>query len=260
MNQPTSIFVSHGAPTLPLESDNPARAFLRELGGHLGQGGQPESILVVSAHWESNLPTVSLAQAPETIHDFYGFPRELYELEYPATGAPEVAERTKKLLEKKGIQAGVDANRGLDHGAWVPLLEMFPKAEVPVTQLSVSPDRGADFHYAMGEALQPLKEEGVLILASGGAVHNLMQYRRDPVNVAEWARSFDDFLAEHVRAGAVGELLSYSARSDHSQAHPTDEHFLPFFVALGAARDKQGEVLHQSFSHGSLSMASYAWS
>ncbi|WP_026986461.1 DODA-type extradiol aromatic ring-opening family dioxygenase [Fodinicurvata fenggangensis] len=259
MKQPASIFVSHGAPTLPLETDNPARAFLRDLGSNLRHDARPDAILVVSAHWESSVPSVTLAQKPETIHDFYGFAEELYELKYPASGAPELAERTRKLLASNGIQARTDAGRGLDHGAWVPLMEMFPGAEIPVTQLSVAPEQGAEFHYAMGEALQPLKEEGILVLASGGAVHNLMQYRRDPVNVAEWARSFDDFLAERVSAGDVDGLLNYSARSDHDQAHPTDEHFLPFFVALGAARDKQGDVLHRSFSHGSLSMASYAW-
>lgn len=259
MTQPAALFVSHGAPTLPLEDDNPAREFLRSLGRDLREGEVPNGILVISAHWETKVPTVSLAERPETIHDFYGFPEALYRMDYPVPGAPPLALRVQALLEAQGIKVEGDPSRGLDHGAWVPLNEMFPEAGIPVTQLSVMPGQSARAHYAIGEALQPLKEEGILILASGGAVHNLMQYRRDPVNVADWARNFDDYLADCVTAGDVEGLLDSGSRPEIDKAHPTDEHFLPFFVALGAAGDKKGDVLHRSFSHGSLSMASYGW-
>ncbi|MFC4351219.1 DODA-type extradiol aromatic ring-opening family dioxygenase [Fodinicurvata halophila] len=259
MTQPAALFVSHGAPTLPLEDDNPAREFLRALGRDLRKGTPPNGILVISAHWETEAPTVSLAEQPETIHDFHGFPEALYRMDYPVPGAPLLARRVQALLKSKGMQVESDPSRGLDHGAWVPLNEMFPEARIPVTQLSVMPGQSASAHYAIGEALQPLKEEGILILASGGAVHNLMQYRRDPVNVADWARSFDDYLAECVTAGDVQGLLDPVSHPEIAKAHPTDEHFLPFFVALGAAGDKKGDVLHRSFSHGSLSMASYGW-
>lgn len=259
MTQPAVVFVSHGAPTLPLETDNPARGFLRALGERLVNEVTPKGILVISAHWETEIPTVSKAAQLQTIHDFYGFPEALYRIEYPAPGAPELAQRVQELFAEQGLEIEANPERGLDHGAWVPLHEMFPEAEIPVTQLSILPRQSARMHYAIGEVLQPLKAEGILILASGGAVHNLMQYRRDPVNIANWAQSFDDYLAEGVAAGDVEGLLDYGARPEIDQAHPTDEHFLPFFVALGAAGDKKGEVLHRSFSHGSLSMASYGW-
>ena len=254
-----SVFVSHGAPTLPLE-DIPARTFLEGLGRELGR---PEAVLCVSAHWETVDPVLSLAEAPETIHDFYGFPDALYRLTYPAPGAPDLAGRATALLADSGLDAVPVEGRGLDHGAWVPLLLMYPEAEVPVTQLSVQTADGPAAHVALGRALQPLRAEGVLILGSGGAVHNLREWRAGETVVPGWAQGFDDWLAEKVEAGAVADLVDYRTRApEGARAHPTEEHFLPLFVALGAGEGPEGaegRVLHRSFGPGGLSMAAFAF-
>jgi 4,5-DOPA dioxygenase extradiol len=208
------------------------------------------------------VPTASTALRPETIHDFYGFPEELYRLTYPAPGAPDLAERALGLLGDAGIEGALDPSRGLDHGAWNPLMLMYPQADIPVTQLSVQPDQPPAHHLAVGRALRPLRDEGVLILASGGAVHNLRQFRVDREKPALWATSFDDWLAARVEAGDAASLVEFRAQADSRNAHPTDEHFLPFFVALGAGTQgdaEKGAALHRSFVHGSLSMAAYAW-
>ncbi|MGH6933901.1 MAG: DODA-type extradiol aromatic ring-opening family dioxygenase [Dongiaceae bacterium] len=251
-----SVFVSHGAPTLVFE-DNPARQFMAGLGAMLGAA---KSILCVSAHWDTPGPMVSGVVAPETIHDFHGFPAELYRLRYPAPGAPDLARRAAKLLDGAGIGCAVDGARGLDHGAWNPMMLIYPTADLPVTQLSIQARRDPVHHLAVGRALRPLREDGVLILASGGAVHNLRQFGIDREKPAPWASSFDDWLADRIAAGDEAALAGYRAtRPDGKLAHPTDEHFLPLFVAMGACGGKPGRALHRSFAHGSLSMASYAW-
>jgi 4,5-DOPA dioxygenase extradiol len=249
------VFVSHGAPTLVLE-DLPARDFLTGLGRDLPR---PKAILCVSAHWETADPAVSTAERPETIHDFYGFPQELYRLRYPAPGAPELAREAAALLRKAGFVCGEDPNRGLDHGAWSPLILVYPEADIPVTQLSIQPGRGPEHHLAVGRALAPLPDRQVLILASGGAVHNLRQFRVDRHNPADWAIAFEDWLTERLAAGDAAALAKYEGMSEGAKAHPTDDHFLPLFVALGAAgQDARGRALHRSFAHGSLAMSAYA--
>jgi 4,5-DOPA dioxygenase extradiol len=156
-----ALFISHGAPTLPLE-DSPARRFIEGLGNDLPK---PRAILAVSAHWETARPTVSAVERPETIHDFSGFPQALYRLRYPAPGAPDLAQRVVGLLGAKRIVADIDRTRGLDHGAWTPLILMYPQADIPVTQLSIQPDQGPEYHWRIGEALRPLRDEGVLVVA-----------------------------------------------------------------------------------------------
>lgn len=253
MTLPT-VFVSHGAPTLPL-SDSPAREFLGALGGELAR---PEAVLCVSAHWERPRPSLGLAERPETVHDFFGFPEPLYSLRYPAPGAPELARRAAALLAEAGLEPALDAERGLDHGAWVPLMLMYRAADIPVAQLSLLSDEGPSAHLALGRALAPLRDEGVLILGSGGAVHNLMEWRSSDDAAPAWATAFDDWLAHRIEAGAVDELLRYREFAPEGpRAHPTEEHFLPLFVALGAA-EGPGRVLHRSFE-SSLSMAVYAF-
>lgn len=250
-----AVFVSHGAPTLVLE-DIPARAFMAGLGASLAR---PRAILAVSAHWDTPEPSVSGAARPETIHDFYGFPEQLYRLRYPAPGAPDLAERVAALLAAAGLGGGIDPDRGLDHGAWNPLLLIYPAADIPVTQVSIQPQATPAHHAAIGRALAPLRGEGVLVLASGGAVHNLAQFHVDRRRPTPWAVAFDDWLAEAVAAGDEEALLAYrQTRVEGPLAHPSDDHFLPLFVALGAGGGK-GRALHRSFAHGSLSMAAYAW-
>ena len=251
-----AIFVSHGAPTLIGEAV-PARDFLAALGRSLPR---PKAILAVSAHWETEAPRAATTARPETIHDFHGFPETLYSLRYPAPGAPELARRAVELLSAAGFSAATEATRGLDHGAWVPLLLAYPDADVPVAQLSIQPALGPSHHIAMGRALAPLRDEDVLVLASGGATHNLSELewgRHD--NPPVWARVFDDWLAATLAQGDAARLADYRARAPHAaRAHPRDEHFLPILVAFGSAGDGgRGTRLHASFVHGGLSMAAF---
>lgn len=252
-----SLFISHGAPTLIME-EVPARDFLGRLGGDLPR---PAAILVVSAHWESDAPLASISAAPATIHDFHGFPAPLYRLRYAAPGAPDLAREVVERLTASGLDARADGERGLDHGAWVPLKLMYPDAGIPVAQLSIQPRRGPDHHWALGEALRPLRDKGVLVLGSGAAVHNLRELswgHHEPVPA--WARAFDDWLAASVEAGDRVALCGYAAIAPQARrAHPRDEHYLPLLVAAGAAGGETGRRVHASFTHGCLSMAAFAF-
>jgi 4,5-DOPA dioxygenase extradiol len=228
-----AVFVSHGSPMMALEPGL-AGAALRQLGRDLPR---PDGVLVISAHWETPAPAVSAAARPETIHDFGGFPRALYEMQYPAPGAPALGARAKALLDAAGLPTTVDAARGLDHGAWVPLRYIYPDADVPVTQLSIQPDRPPRHHYRMGEALRPLLDENVLVLASGSLTHNLREPRgRNGDAPLAYVAAFQRWVHDAIAAGDVAALLDYRRLApDAARAHPTDEHWLPIYVALGAA-------------------------
>jgi 4,5-DOPA dioxygenase extradiol len=257
-----SVFVSHGAPTLAMER-NDAVDFLRTLGLKLGC---PRAILCVSAHWGTRVPTVSAAERPETIHDFGGFPEALYRMRYEAPGAPRLAARVSELLAGADIESQVSSDRGLDHGAWVPLMLMYPEADIPVTQLSVQPQDSTISHFRLGQALAPLRREGVLVLATGSATHNLSRIGGGSVP-PDWAAQFDDWLYRKILDGSYEELMNYRQLAPHSHlAHPTEEHLLPLFVAMGAGTDTNalGEGAHdqnlfRGWTHGSLSMAAYSF-
>ena len=256
MSRQPSIFVSHGSPTLPLEH-SPAVDFLRGLGTALGR---PEAILVASAHWDTDRPAVSGAKQPETIHDFYGFPPELYRLRYPAPGAPQVAQRAAGLLKSQGLPADIDPGRGLDHGAWTSLYHMYPEADIPVAQISIQSDLGPAHHVRLGEALKPLRDEGVLIMASGGATHNLreLSYQRGNPVPQPWVVEFNEWLADAILSGRREDLVDYRSRAPHAvRNHPTDEHLIPLFVALGAGIGAAAKRLHSSISSGVISMDAY---
>ncbi|HLO75436.1 MAG TPA: class III extradiol ring-cleavage dioxygenase [Magnetospirillum sp.] len=248
MSAMPTLFVSHGSPMTVVEP-SPARDFLTGLGATLPR---PTAILVVSAHWASATPMVSTATQPDTIYDFFGFPPELYALRYGAAGAPELA------AEVAAATGAGPTEYGLDHGAWVPLLLGWPAADIPVTQLSIQPQRDPAHHFRLGQALAPLRQQGVLILASGAATHNLRAYFSNDPRAADRSRAFTDWLATAVGAGRTEDLLAYRTQAPEAAfAHPTDEHLLPLFVALGAG-EGQGRVLHRSLD-GSLAMDSYAW-
>ena len=250
-----AVFLSHGAPTLAVEESGETRAWA-QLAAELPR---PREILAVSAHWDTDTPMVSTASQPATIHDFHGFPAELYAQRYPAPGAPALAARVVKLLGAAGLACGTDAARGLDHGAWVPLKWMYPAADIAVTQLSVQSRRGAKHHHELGKALAALRDEGVLILASGGIVHNLREIQWQAREPVAWAKSFNDWMAARVQSGAIDELLDYRASApDAVRSHPTDEHLEPFFVALGAG-GLPARRLELGFTYGSLGMDSFVF-
>jgi 4,5-DOPA dioxygenase extradiol len=253
-----AVFLSHGAPTLAVEEGPETRAW-GELAASLPR---PKSILAVSAHWDTAEPAVSTAARMETIHDFGGFPRALYEQKYPAPGAPELAHRVQSLLRGAGLDCEVDSARGLDHGAWVPLKWMYPAADIPVTQLSVQSHRGPEHHLRVGEAIKPLTAEGVLVLATGGIVHNLRDLewdKRGTREAAAWAREFNDWIAKQVAERNVAALLAYRGQAPHAKrSHPTEDHFAPFFVGLGAG-GWPARRLDLGFDLGTLGLDGYVF-
>jgi len=249
-----TLFLSHGSPLHALQA-GAAGAAWAALARILPR---PRAIVMASAHWETSVPLLSGAARPQTIHDFGGFPRELYAIEYPAPGAPDIAARAVELLRAVGITAGIDGCRGLDHGAWVPLLHMFPQHDVPVVQISLQPDRGTAHHVALGRGLAPLAREGVLIVGSGHATHNLrdwMRHRNDGAPLP-YVEAFTGWLAQRVAARDVDALVAYrDAAPDAERAHPTEEHYLPLLVALGAAvPGARVEHVVSGFEGGALAM------
>lgn len=250
-----SLFIAHGAPDLPY-SDTPARAFTESLGAAFPG---LRAILIVSAHWEAARPTIGTAPAPDTIYDFGGFDDRLFSLTYPARTDTTVIAEVSAALEAAGIAHDTDPRRGYDHGAWIPLMLAFPKADVPVIQLSLRRGGSAAEHLALGRALAPLRDKGVLIVGSGATVHNLRAIAREGTPAPDWARAFDDRVVAAVESGDTDTLLQFPIGMEGARtAHPTPEHFMPLFVAMGAGGGK-GRALHRSFSWGSIGMTSLAF-
>jgi 4,5-DOPA dioxygenase extradiol len=250
-----SVFISHGSPMHALEA-GPAGTAWAALGRRLGK---PKAIVIASAHWESNLPMVTGAERPQTIHDFSGFPEPLYRIHYTAPGAPAVAQKAVQLLKKHGLTAAVDGCRGLDHGAWAPLLYMYPDADVPVVQISLQPELGTRHHLNLGRALRPLEEDNVLVIGSGHMTHNLRDWSRGRGEPQPYAQEFSEWVRERVENHDLDTLADYRSRAPHGvRAHPTDEHFLPLFFALGAAREEyKPERIYSAIDSGVLSMDAY---
>lgn len=255
MTMPT-LFVSHGSPMLAIQ-DGPAHNFLKGYGATLGK---PAAILSVSAHWEAAQPTVSTAGRPATIHDFGGFPQALYDIDYPAPGAPDLAAKAAGLLRAAGLDAATDSGHGLDHGSWVPLSLMYPAADVPVFQLSVQTCYGPAHHLALGRALRPLRDDNVLILGSGSLTHNLRAFftQDGSGETPGWVTAFAGWTETAIAEGRTDDLLAYREKAPHAvQNHPTEEHFLPLFAALGAGTDGTGTRVHHSIDGGVLAMDMY---
>lgn len=252
-----AIFLSHGAPTLATANNFFTHAW-SELGVVIGR---PEAILVVSAHWDTPGLAVTGAARLATIHDFAGFPEELYRVRYEPPGSAALVGRVSELLGAEGRPPATDAERGIDHGGWVPLRWMYPDADIPVVQLSVQSALGARHHLELGRALAPLRGEGVLVLGSGGIVHNLREvdWGRHPEDAFAWAVAFNAWMADRVAAGAADELADYRRLAPQAaHAHPTEEHLMPFFVALGAG-GPAARHLALGIAMGSLGMDGYAF-
>ena len=254
------LFVSHGAPNMILHPST-TRDFLAGLGATMPR---PTAIVSISAHFPSLRPAVVVDAAPKMIYDFGGFERELYSMTYPAPGEPELAVRVAGLVTDAGHETILVEGRGFDHGTWVPLKLMYPAADIPVVQLSVQPRRDPRHHYEIGRALAPLVEEGVLILASGSLTHNLHEafdpfggLRALDAPAPRWVTDFADWMVDRVAANDVEALLDYRARAPFGgRNHPTDEHLLPLFVALGAGGGR-GAVIHREVQSAVLALDAY---
>ena len=254
-----TLFLSHGSP-MTVITDTPGHRFLAGLAATMPR---PKAILMASAHWLTMGPALSAPERNETIHDFGGFPSALYAYRYPAPGAPELARRAAALLAAAGLPAAIDPARGLDHGAWVPLLLAWPEADIPVAQLAIQPRQGPAHHLAMGRALAPLAGEDVLVIGSGSFTHNLGRVRRGAVGVPDEpdVAAFAEWMDQALEQGRTEDLLAYRTRAPFAQEqHPTDEHLLPLYVALGAAgAGAKAERLHASADYGVLRMDAFAF-
>ena len=246
-----AIFIGHGSPMNAIEDTASHRVWM-ELGARLPR---PKAILCVSAHWETEGLAVTASAKPETIHDFGGFPRELHEMLYPAPGSYELAARVAELLKPETVT--LDPRRGLDHGAWSVLVAMYPKADVPVVQLSLDWTLSGPEHYAIAQKLSALREEGVLVLGSGNIVHNLGMYdprRREPY---EWAARFDAKAKALILAGEFDTLVEYDALGpDAELAIPTAEHYLPLLYILALRREGETLTLFNELVENAMSMTS----
>ena len=241
------VFIGHGSPMNAIEDNEFAKGWQ----GISANTPKPKAILCVSAHWYGEGTFVTSAKAPELIYDFYGFPEELYGIQYPAKGAPSLALKVKNVT--KSVKVGMDETRGLDHGAWVVLSRMYPKADIPVVQLSIDGNLSPEKQYEMGRELSSLREEGVLILGSGNIVHNLNLLDYDAKPYA-WAKNFDEFAAKSLKENDAGALFDWKGNKNGELAHPFEDHFVPLFYALGAAGGETPRFSVENIFAGSLSM------
>jgi 4,5-DOPA dioxygenase extradiol len=249
-----AAFVGHGSPMNAIEHNRYTDAWAN-FGASMPT---PKAVLVVSAHWYVNITAVTAMQIPRTIHDFYGFPQELFNVRYPAPGDPHVAERIVDLVQPTYV--GLDEDSwGIDHGTWSVLVHMFPRADVPVLQLSINAALPFDYHFNLGVQLHALRQEGVLILGSGNVVHNLQLIDwNSPGQGADWAQRFDNDVRELMTSDA-GELARANTHADFALAVPTPDHFLPlaYIAGLSAAANTPTRTLVDGYEMGSLSMTAY---
>jgi 4,5-DOPA dioxygenase extradiol len=252
-----SLYISHGSPMTALHPGRSGEQ-LAELARTLPR---PRAIVVASAHFLARQPVVGGARVPETVHDFGGFPRELFEMRYPAPGLPELATQIQGLLNDAGLPTLIDPQHGLDHGVWSPLHLLYPQADIPVVPLSIQPELGPSHQFAVGRALAPLREQGVLLIGSGSITHNLYDFRAgySDSNEAPYVRPFLAWFEQRLAANDVDALLDYRRQAPFAErAHPTDEHLLPLFVALGAASgDSVAQRIDAGIDMGFLAMDIY---
>ena len=260
-NLRNAIFVPHGAPTFALDSGEAGLA-MSQLTDLLAK---PRAIVVVSPHWDTAVPTVSTATQLETIYDFFGFPEALYRIKYPATGYPEGAQEVVKALQKRFKQVATDPARGLDHGAWTPLRQMFPDADIPIIAVSIQSHAGTAHALTMGEALEELTHQGYLVIGSGNITHNLGDYRMAAMQggqTPEYVQTFADWVQVQMVDKNVQHLIDYRLHSKEGvRSHPEEDHLLPLFVALGAAdKDATAKAFYRGISSYVIAMDGYTFS
>ncbi|VVN67761.1 4,5-DOPA dioxygenase extradiol [Pseudomonas fluorescens] len=249
-----SLYISHGSPMLALEPGASGPALAR-LAAALPK---PRAIVIVSAHWESNELLVSGNPQPETWHDFGGFPKALFEVQYPAPGDPQLATEVVELLKRSDLPARIDSKRPFDHGVWVPLSLMYPQADIPVVQVSLPTHGGPALQTRVGQALGSLREHGVLLIGSGSITHNLreLDWHAGPESVEPWAKVFRDWMIEKLEANDEAALHDYRQQAPNAvRNHPSDEHLLPLYFARGAGGSFS--IIHQGFTMGALGMDIY---
>ncbi|MCY6380306.1 DODA-type extradiol aromatic ring-opening family dioxygenase [Hoeflea prorocentri] len=264
MSSLPALFISHGSPDIAI-ADTEARRFMSAFAQ---TAPRPDAIVVVSAHFEAGGVAVTSDRRPVTIHDFGGFSPELYKIEYAAPGDPDLAGRIACMMHAEGLAAGVVADRGFDHGTWVPLSLMYPDADIPVVQVSVDPHAGPEHHYRIGHALAPLRSENVLVMGSGSMTHNLkeafaaLRCGKRNAETPDWVTQFVNWMDLKIKSGDLEALLDYRSRAPHAmENHPTDEHLMPLYSAIGAAGETwTPQKLHTSHDFGVLSMDAYAFS
>jgi 4,5-DOPA dioxygenase extradiol len=249
-----AVFIGHGTPFNALQNNRFTRAW-SEFGSRIPK---PKAILAVSAHWYIGATAATAMPRPPTVHDFYGFPPEMYQISYPAPGAPDLVPALQELIAPVWLQPDTQ-QWGLDHGTWSVLVHMFPEADVPVVQLSIDGRQPAAYHLELGKRLRPLRDQGVLILGSGNIVHNLRLMDRSLVGVGpEWASRFDAKVQDYVSNGDDEALVSYERHADHDLAIPTPDHYLPLLYAVGVRQnDDVCQVIVDGLDLGCVSMTSY---
>lgn len=246
----SSIFVCHGGPTLIVEK-NEYTDFLKDLGKKF----TPKAVVIFTAHWESEIATISSKDGTyDMIYDFSGFPKELYSIRYPAKGSVEIASKLQDMLSNKGIESKLDQNRGLDHGAWDVLYLMYPKADIPVVQVSVNPILAMEKQYEIGRAIKELGKEDILVIGSGSTVHNLATVDWNSEKAEEWAVEFDSWFIEKIENNDKEALFNYRQLAPYAKrAVPREEHIVPLFIAMGSGNIEKPKLLHQSYAYGTLS-------
>ncbi len=246
-----AVFLGHGSPMNAIE-DNAWRRSWQALGQRLPR---PKAILCISAHWETQGVYVSSAEKPETIHDFHGFPRALFNVRYPAPGSPALAHRVAELISQPRVH--LDSHRGLDHGAWGVLQPMYPEADIPVVQLSLSSLQPGAWHFDLAQQLAPLRDEGVLVVGSGNIVHNLRLFRQNQPEAYDWAQRFDEDIAERIAEGHHDGMLGYETLgADALLAIPTPEHYLPLLYVLALQREGEAVEFFNEDVSSAISMRS----
>lgn len=244
------LFLAHGSPMMAIEEDDYTE-FLNNLGSKLN----PKAIVIFTPHWDSKVLTISASDsAYDTMYDFYGFPQELYEVKYPAKGSSEFASKVEEKLINKGITVNKDLTRGLDHGAWTLLQHLFPKANIPIVQVSINSDLPVQKQIEIGDALKGLGDEDILIIGSGNTVHNLSLADFEAVSSDSWAEEFDDWLINRLKENDFNSLYNYSDLAPNANlAVPTTDHFVPLFIALGSSSLLIPRVIFRSYELGNLS-------